>query len=89
MLPQSRYVPNIHAILKPIGISANHEAYIKNDARATNPDILLIHGRNFPFFPGLLLSTICPMVTSVNASTIRATIIIIPTSFTSTPITSE
>ena len=55
---------------------------------ATGPHIRLIHGRNLPSFVGLERSTICPIVTSVNASTKRAAIISIPTTPADNPITS-
>ena len=48
----------------------------------------LIHGLNFPAFVGLERSTICPIVTSVIASTKRAAIIKSPTTAASMLITS-
>ena len=55
---------------------------------ATGPHIRLSHGRNLPSLVGLQRSTICPMVISVKASTMRAAIITMPTTPAETPITS-
>jgi len=63
-------------------------ALYANDVIATGTHILRIHGLNFPSFPVGLLSQIRPIVTSVNASTKRAIIIIPPTIAAGTPITS-
>ena len=69
-------------------MSWNQVAYKSTDATATGPHMRLSHGANFPFAVGLLLSTICPMVISVTASTNLAPIIIIPTIAAETPIIS-
>ena len=55
---------------------------------ATGPAIRRIHGLNFPSFVGLERSTICPIVTSVKASTNLAAIINTPTTPALIPITS-
>ena len=61
---------------------------MRKDEMATGPHIRLIHGLNFPSFVGRDRSTICPIVTSVTASTNRAAIIRSPTTAAGTPITS-
>ena len=65
--------------------SLSQMAYIKKLATATRPEPRRIQGRNFPAFVGRLRSTIRPIVMSVNAFTMRATIIMTPTIQLSTP----
>ena len=67
--------------------SLSQMAYIRKLATATRPEPLRIQGRNLPALVGLLTSTIRPMVMSVKASTMRATIIITPMIQLSTPMT--
>ena len=71
-----------------MGMSLNQVAYMSREATATGPIMRRIQRRNLPFLVVLLRSTIWPMVTSVKASTKRATIIIRPNSAAETPITS-
>ena len=57
-----------------IGAAAIPGWYIKKLARATGPLAQRFHGLNRPVFPGFILSTIHPIVTTVNASiTLAAT----------------
>ena len=60
-------------------LSAINGLNIRTPATTTGMHILRIQGLNFPSFPILAVSTICPMVISVNASTHRATRNSVPT----------
>ena len=60
-------------------LSAINGLIIRTPATTTGMHILRIQGLNFPSFPILAVSTICPMVISVNASTHRATRNSVPT----------
>ena len=59
--------------------SARADWYIKKLASATGPAMMRIQRLNFPSLPGLQVSTIRPMVTSVKASTNLATKNRVPT----------
>ena len=80
---------NRYAIFAGYGQEAGALRYIRKEAAATGTHIRLIHGRNLPTpGTGRLRSQMRPMVTSVNASTKRAAIMMVPTTPADTPITS-
>ena len=66
---------------------ARDDWYIRKLAMATGPAIRRIHCLKRPSFPGLQMSTIRPMVTSVKASTTRATRNSVPTAAPGIPST--
>ena len=71
-----------------MGMSWNHTAKQSTEATATGPHMRRSHGANLPLAVGLLRSTIWPIVTSVKASTMRQTIIMVPTRAAEMPMTS-
>lgn len=77
----------MYTILNVMDLSAINGLNIRTPATTTGTHILRIHGRNFPSFAGFAVSTICPMVISVHASTHRATRNSVPTAIALMPST--